>query len=382
MKLLHKSLRGEMLGIILLCLLMAKILATSITLGSGGSGGIFAPSLFMGAVLGGAFGQFCHILFPQTTASSGAYALVGMGAVFAGTTRAPITAMIIIFEMTSNYRIILPLMFACTISLLISSFFSRESIYTLKLIRKGVNIYGGKELNVLKRLKVSQVMIPDIELVSPSIPLAKLATRMMASSHAHFFVVGDDNRIHGHISLENLRPILKDYESVRQVVIASDLMNQEVTVVNTKESLDMVMQLFGKFKLDQIPVVDKGQLVGTIRRSDLIETYNREIFKLDMASGLATSLRLQQKIHSQKLALVGGLLVSEITAPSIFIGKSLSELKLRQRYRATVLTIKREAKEGSDKASYMLPMPSTMIKQGDRLIIFGLKEDFSRFPHD
>ena len=379
---LTQVLRGEMLGIILLCLLMAKILATSITLGSGGSGGIFAPSLFMGAVLGGAFGQFCHILFPQTTASSGAYALVGMGAVFAGTTRAPITAMIIIFEMTSNYRIILPLMFACTISLLISSFFSRESIYTLKLIRKGVNIYGGKELNVLKRLKVSQVMIPDIELVSPSIPLAKLATRMMASSHAHFFVVGDDNRIHGHISLENLRPILKDYESVRDVVIASDLMDQEVTVVNTKESLDMVMQLFGKFKLDQIPVVDKGQLVGTIRRSDLIETYNREIFKLDMASGLATSLRLQQKIQSQRLALVGGFLVSEITAPSIFIGKSLSELKLRERYRATVLTIKRQPEEGSNKVSYMLPTPSTIIKEGDSLIIFGLKEDFSRFPHD
>ena len=159
-------------------------------------------------------------------------------------------------------------------------------------------------------------------------------------------------------------------------------MNQEVTVVNTKESLDMVMQLFGKFELDQIPVAEKGQLVGTIRRGDVIEAYNREIFKLDMASGLATSLRLQQKIHSQKLALVGGLLVSEITAPSVFIGKSLSELKLRQRYRATVLTIKREAKEGSNKASYMLPMPSTMIKEGDRLIIFGLKEDFSCFPHD
>jgi len=245
-----------------------------------------------------------------------------------------------------------------------------------------LNIYAGKELNVLKRLKVSQVMIPDIELVSPSAPLAEVATRMMASSHAHFFVVGDDNRIYGHISLENLRPILKDYESVRDAVIASDLMDQEVTVVNTKESLDMVMQLFGKFELDQIPVVDKGQLVGTIRRTDVIEAYNREIFKLDMASGLATSLRLQQKIHSQRLALAGGFLVSEITAPGIFIGKSLSELKLRERFGGTVLTIKREAEEGSDKVSYMLPTPSTMIKKGDSLIIFGLEEDLSRFPHD
>jgi len=378
-------LRGEMLGIMLIGLLIAKILATSISIGSGGSGGIFAPSLFMGAVLGGIFGQIVHALFPYTTASPGAYALVGMGAVVAGTTRAPITAMIIIFEMTANYRIILPLMFACTIGLVISARLSKESIYTIKLIRRGVNIYGGKELNVLKRLKVSQVMGTTIELVSPSTPLTELATRMMASSRPHIFVVGDDNRIHGHISLENLRPILKDYESVHDVVIASDLMNKEVTVVNTGESLDMVMQLFGKFDLDEIPVVDNRQLVGTIRKGDVIEAYNREIFKLDMASSLTTSLRLQQKTHSQKLALFGGFLILEVTAPRIFLGKTLDALKLRKRFGATVLTIKRDGKERGDKgdkASYTLPKPSTILKDGDRLIIFGLKDDLSRFPND
>ncbi len=375
-------LRGEMLGIILVGLLIAKILATSISIGSGGSGGIFAPSLFMGAVLGGIFGQIVHSLFPYTTASPGAYALVGMGAVVAGTTRAPITAMLIIFEMTANYRIILPLMFACTIGLVISARLSRESIYTLKLVRRGINIYGGKELNVLKLLKVSQVMISGIELVSPSEPLTELATRMMASSHSQIFVVGNDNRIHGHISLENLRPILKDYESVCDVVIASDLMDEDVTVVNTEESLDMVMQVFGKSELDEIPVVNKGQFVGTIRRSDVIEAYNREIFKLDMASGLATSLRLQQKMRSRKLALVGGFLILEIDASRIFIGKTLEALKIREGFGATVLTIKREAKEGSDKISYMLPTPSTIIKEGDKLIIFGLQKDLSRFPSD
>ncbi len=375
-------LRGEMLGIILVGLLIAKILATSISIGSGGSGGIFAPSLFMGAVLGGIFGQIVHSLFPYTTASPGAYALVGMGAVVAGTTRAPITAMLIIFEMTANYRIILPLMFACTIGLVISARLSRESIYTLKLIRRGVNIYGGKELNVLKGLRVSQVMIPEIELVSPSAPLTELATRMMASSRTQFFVVGNDDRIQGHISLENLRPILKDYETVCDVVIASDLMDQDVTVVNTEESLDMVMQLFGKSDLDEIPVVNKGQFVGTIRRSDVIEAYNREIFKLDMASGLATSLRLQQKMRSRKLALVGGFLILEIAAPRIFLGKTLEALRIREGFGATVLTIKREAKEGSDKISYMLPTPSTIIKEGDKLIIFGLQKDLSRFPSD
>ena len=377
---ISQVLRGEMLGTILIALLVAKILATSVTIGSGGSGGIFAPSLFIGAVLGGLFGNVAQTLFPQMTASPGAYAIVGMGAVVAGTTRAPITAMLIIFEMTADYRIILPLMFACTIGLVISTLLSRESIYTLKLIRRGVNIHGGKELNVLKSLKVSQVMHPEIEMVSPSVPLAELVTRMMVSPHAHLFVVAGNNRVHGYISMETLRPILKDYETVSNVVNASDLMDTKVTVVTPGETLDMVMQLFGRFALEEIPVVDKGHIVGTVRKSDVIEAYNREIFKLDMASGLATSFRLHQRTEMERLALLEGVLILEVSAPRQFVAKSLAELKLRERYGATVLTIKRLTNEGGEKVSYILPTPATRIKRGDVLIVFGLQDDLARFP--
>jgi CBS domain-containing protein len=288
--------------------------------------------------------------------------------------------MIIIFVMTANYRIILPLMFACTIGLVVSARLSRESIYTLKLVRRGVNIHGGKELNVLKRLKVAQVMLPEIELVSPSATLNELFTRMMASSHNHFFVIGNDNRICGHIALATLRPILKDYETVRDVVIASDLMDHNVAVVKAEESLDMVMQLFGKFDLREIPVADKGQLVGTIRRSDVIEAYNREIFKLDMSSSFATSLRLQQKMHTQRVSLGGGFQILEANVADEFVGKSLEDLRLRERFNATVLTIKREHEAGDEGVSYILPEASTVIQRGDTLILFGLQRDFARFP--
>jgi CIC family chloride channel protein len=377
---ISQVLRGEMLGTILIALLVAKILATSLTIGSGGSGGIFAPSLFMGAALGGLFGNFAQALFPQITASPGAYAIVGMGAVVAGTTRAPITAMLIIFEMTADYRIILPLMFACTIGLVISALLSRESIYTVKLIRRGVNIHRGKELNVLKSLKVSQLMRPEIETVVPSVPLAELVTRMMVSPQAHLFVVTGNNRVQGYISMETLRPILKDYETISNVVNASDLMDRKVAVVSPGETLDMVMQLFGKFALEEIPIVDKGQLIGTIRKGDVIEAYNREIFKLDMASGLATSFRLHQRTEVERLALLEGVLILELPAPRLFFGKSLAELKLRERYGATVLTIKRVATEGNKRIAYILPTPATQIKRGDILIVFGLQEDLARFP--
>jgi K+/H+ antiporter YhaU regulatory subunit KhtT len=184
----------------------------------------------------------------------------------------------------------------------------------------------------------------------------------------------------GHVSLENLRPILKDYDTLSDVVIASDLMDSKVPVVNPEESLDMVMQVFGKSSLDEIPIADKGQLVRTIRRGDVIEAYNREAFKLDMSSGLATSFRLQQKMHSDRLALVGGFVILEVAAPKSFVGKNLEALNLRGRYGATVLTIKRKAGDHSDEVSYVVPKSDTTIADDDTLIVFGLREDLSRFP--
>jgi trk system potassium uptake protein TrkA len=157
-------------------------------------------------------------------------------------------------------------------------------------------------------------------------------------------------------------------------------MDRKVTVVTPGETLDMVMQLFGRFTLEAIPVVEKGQLIGTIRKSDVIEAYNREIFKLVMASGLATSFRLHQRTELERLALLEGVLILEVSAPRQFVDKSLAELKLRERYGATVLTIKRLTSEGGEKVSYILPNPATRIRRGDVLIVFGLQDDLSRFP--
>jgi K+/H+ antiporter YhaU regulatory subunit KhtT len=203
---------------------------------------------------------------------------------------------------------------------------------------------------------------------------------MMSSARSYFFVLGEDRRVHGHISLETLRPLLKDYENARGVVIASDLMEQGDITVSSNDSLDMVMQLLGKYGLDEIPVADKDEVVGAVRMSEVIEAYNREIFKLDMCSSLATSLRLQQKMHSQKVSLGGGFQILEANAAHEFVGKSLEDLRLRERFGATVLTIKRESDERDKKVSYILPQPSTVIQKGDTLIVFGLQKNFFRFP--
>ena len=137
---LEHAIGGHYVILVLLGLLVAKIIATSLTMWIGGSGGVFAPSLFMGAMLGSAYGAVAHQLLPGLAAAAGAYGLVGMGAVFAATARAPITAVIIIFELTGDYRIILPLMCAIVVATALSNHITKDTIYTLKLRRRGIDI--------------------------------------------------------------------------------------------------------------------------------------------------------------------------------------------------------------------------------------------------
>ena len=142
---IEKTLNGQLGPFLVFGLIGLKIIATSLTLGSGGSGGVFAPSLFIGAMLGSSFGSFLHLLFPGISVSPGAYALVGMAAVFAGAAQAPISAILILFEMTGDYKIMLPLMIACVISTLVVKWISSDSIYTMKLSRRGIDILKTKE---------------------------------------------------------------------------------------------------------------------------------------------------------------------------------------------------------------------------------------------
>ncbi|MFQ6618112.1 MAG: chloride channel protein, partial [Fidelibacterota bacterium] len=145
----------------LLIIFLLKPLATSITLGSGGSGGIFAPSLFLGAAFGGLFGKAANYLFPQITAPLGAYILVGMGVLVASTTHGPLTAMLILFELTDNYRIILPLMLGCIISSLTAKSLKEESIYTLKLLRRGLRVTMGRSMAALENVKIKDIIKRD-----------------------------------------------------------------------------------------------------------------------------------------------------------------------------------------------------------------------------
>ncbi len=281
------ALMGTLTWYLMAGLVAFKLLATSITLGSGGSGGIFAPSLFIGAMAGGAFGTACNALFPGITASSGAYSLVGMGAVVAGTTHAPMSAILILFELTGDYKIILPLMIACIMSSLGARQILNDSIYTLKLARRGINLYEGKEVNVLKSIRVGDVMNPEVETVTESLPLGQLTDRLTGSKYNTFPVVNDQGRLTGILSLLDYRELAFD-QNLKDLVVAKELATPEVVTITPEDNLYDALDKITVKDFSLLPVVasdDSALLVGVLTRRDIIGAYQKAVMKKSVFNG-------------------------------------------------------------------------------------------------
>ncbi len=273
-----QALIGEIALQSLIILLLLKIVATSVTLGSGGSGGIFAPSLFIGAMLGGALGNVAHLLFPSYIAPSGAYALVGMAAVFAGATRAPITAIIMLFEMTRDYMIILPLMIAVVVSLLVSRVLSRESIYTLKLVRRGIDIRELEQTSPLREVTVEEAMTWDFPTVLPTMPVRDLVTKLRRTGHHGFPVVNEKGEFVGVVTILDVETAMSEGGSSDLTV--DDIASKSVVVAHPDEYIHDVFIKLGTRDVGRIPVVARNnpkRLLGVLRRHDVLTAYTKKM---------------------------------------------------------------------------------------------------------
>ncbi len=367
---MDRALQSDMMWQWLLLLIFVKTLATSISLGSGGSGGVFAPSLFLGTMTGGFFGAFVHEFLPNTTAESGAYALVGMGAVVAAATHAPITAILIIFEMTNDYKIILPLMISTIIATLISTKLQKESIYTIKLVRRGIDIFKGKDINVLHGIKVRDVVEQDYQTVQEGLPFRRLVKLIWESPKPEFFVINRNGDFEGVITLAEVRQALQDEEVLGDIVVAKDLAISDIPTISAEDTLDNALKIMAQRNIDFLPVVDSrhpNKLVGQIRWRDVMEAYNREVTRLDMTSELVHSVKLLDR--AKTLEFVDGYALAEIPCPGEFVHKSIRELDLRARYNIQVIMIKRPGPR--QKEVTLVPNPSEVLQVGDRLIVVG-----------
>lgn len=271
------ALNGHLAVGILLALWVAKLAATSLTLGSGGSGGVFAPSLFMGSMLGGAFGMGIHALWPHSTGQPGAYAIVGMGAVFAGAAHAPVTAILILFEMTGDYRIILPLMVAAVISALLAGRLSADSIYTLKLRRRGVKISSGREINPMDTVLVSAAMTADAETVPEDLTVPGLMSRFSKSGRHGFPVVGSHGRLTGVVTLFDVQAAAADQEAD---ITVGDICTRKVITCLPDQTLNQALAQAGARDVGRLIVVDcqdPTRIVGYLSRRDIIAAYARAL---------------------------------------------------------------------------------------------------------
>ena len=270
---------GEGMWWLLGALVVVKAVATSITLGSGMPGGLFAPSLYLGAVAGGAFGKLAQMLLPGLSIAPGAYALVGMGAFLSAATHAPMTAIFMLMELTDSYEVIIPIMLSCVVGTAVARRLKKDSLDTVELSRAGIDLEAGKERNIMKSLTVGAVMSSDPESIPASMTLRQFADFIASTKHTNFPLVNAAGELSGIISVQDFLGVVFE-QDLMDLVVVQELATVDVITVCAADDLDTAMQRIGYRNIEQLPVVDplqNNRLVGIISRRDMVSAYNRAL---------------------------------------------------------------------------------------------------------
>ncbi|GKT09206.1 chloride channel protein [Desulforhabdus sp. TSK] len=265
-----------------LWILAAKMIATALCIGCGMSGGIFAPSLVLGSAIGTAVGLLiCHLL-PHLGLNPSDYVLAGMAAVVAGTTLAPITAILTIFELTNSYQTILPVMVSCIASTLLVKLLFGYSAYEMKLLKQGISIVRGHDIGILRNLSVGDYMEKDFEFLEVRAPLTEIVSRVIQSPFPHFVVMNDRGELAGVLSARDLKASMDNFDVLKDLTIAADLMTSQVVTLSLQDNLEKALELFEKFRISILPVMhsnDARVVVGILKKDNLLQAYREKVLK-------------------------------------------------------------------------------------------------------
>jgi CIC family chloride channel protein len=278
---IHSSIVENQTILVLFFLMVIKIFATSFSLGSGGTGGLFTPSLFIGATFGALIGVMFNELFPGIPADPGAYALVGMGIMIAGTTHAVLSAMLLIFEITGDYAIILPLMLGITAATLAARKFELENIYTFKLRLKNELYLRGKRKEILETLPVVNLMRKEFEYLKVTDKLKQIWEKFKISEFDSLPVLDRYHHLVGMISFRDIKIALFEKE-LDEFVIAADIANPKVFKVSEQASVYDALNIFDLTDYDVLPVMsvkNPNKIVGMICKKDIENFYRQEYLK-------------------------------------------------------------------------------------------------------
>ena len=270
---------GFVLIIFFLLLILLKVVATSVTVGSGGIGGIFAPSLFTGAVTGFLFVYCIDLLDTGIELSPENYILVAMASTLCGVLHAPLTATFLIPEITGGYELFVPLMVANTISFLTVKTFSLDSIFTVELSKVGNLITHHKDKAVLTLLELSSVIETNFTVVNINSSLGELVKIVSVSKRNIFPVTDNQNYFFGVVLLDNIREIMFDTKSYNTVFI-NELMNIPRAVISVKDNMDTVIEKFKTSEAWNLPVLDDEKYVGFVSKSKIFEEYRKLLVEL------------------------------------------------------------------------------------------------------
>jgi CIC family chloride channel protein len=375
----NMTLREELPLKLLLILPLAKLIATALSYGSGGAGGLFTPSLMIGALVGGVFGHGVHTLFPQHTAEYGAYALVGMGAIVAGTTHGPLTAIMMIFEQTNSYQIVLPLMFVCIVSHYTARGLRGRSIEDEALARAGVTLPRGPEAGVMQTMRVSEIMHPEVDAVPRDAPFAKVVEWFLKSQSNWLYVVDDDGGFLGAISMHGIKDMLHQAEAL-DVVVAADIMNEKFDFVTPHDRLADVMDKFWEQSCERMPVLENSinrKLIGWMSKRDLLGVYSQEILQKRQLLGHFV-VNDDGEQHDAFVELPEGFELRTVELPVSCAGKTLAQLAPRSAHGVHVMAIKhRHPVTGQEVVE--LPGAQRQLNAGDRLVVIGTFENIAAF---
>lgn len=364
---IEQILNGEHMAIgLLLALLLAKLVMTAVCIGSGFPGGVFAPSLFLGAMLGAAFGQGMEQLFPSLNLDPPAFAMVGMAAVLAGAVHTPLTASLLLFEMTNDYRIILPLMFAVVVSMLISQQLQKDSVYTLGLARKGIRIQRGRDIELLQAITVEDVMDTDMPALSVTETLKSAAEKLIQWRHHGLPVVDENGRLAGILTVQDIeRAQFTATESTRLV---GDCCTRNLLVAYPDETLAAALHRLSVRDIGRLPVVardDPHHLLGVLRRSAMIRAY-------DLALTRRTALR--HKAHQVRLGAMGEVNIDEIVIEPGAACEGVRVSEVSWPHECVIATLRRGRQS-------IIPHGDTVLQAGDVLTIVA-EGDAGRTVHE
>ncbi|MBL8133506.1 MAG: chloride channel protein [Anaerolineae bacterium] len=346
---------------LLLLLAGAKLLMTSVSIAGGFVGGLFAPSLFIGTMLGGAFGRLAHDLLPNAGLSDPqAFAIAGMAAAMSGVIRAPITAILMVFELTNDYRLILPIMLAAVVCLFVADRLAPlGGVYAYGLARKGVFIKQGRDIDVLGDLNVLDAMMTPAPCIHSSRSLVDLRDALRASGVHGMCVVDDRGMLTGVVTLSDLQAA---YDSGRREGKVADIAVRDVATTTPDETLWEAVRRMGQRDVGRLPVLESPAVrrpIGILRRSDVMRAYNRAI-----------SRRIEEQHNAERLrlhTLTGAHVVDLLVRPGAPVaGKQVKEVKWPAE--SSLAAIRRGEK-------LIVPHGSTEIRLWDTLTLVTAPEE-------